>query len=190
MRLSRKKQRIVIVLVISFVFLLASYLVDNRVVDFVESIKTPFFNFLFGWISLVLSLLFVLLIMTSLFMWEENKKDWIIPLWFSAVSSFVITYIIKFLVARDRPLDPMMIFGLPDYSFPSAHAAVSFAAVAILDEEYPTLKWFWLLFAVMIGISRIYLQVHYLSDVLAGAILGYSIGLTVIYLKKKHSVFG
>jgi len=176
--------------VFGVVFLLFSFVLDSLVADIVSSVQNPALDYLMSWVSYVISLVFVLLFMTSLFMWEENKKDWIIPLWFSSLSAAVISYILKFIVQRGRPGEVMHIFGLVDYSFPSAHAAISFAAIPILDEEYPALKWFWVMFACLIAVSRVYVGAHYLSDVIAGILIGYGIGLAVVYLKRKYSVFG
>jgi len=56
------------------------------------------------------------------------------------------------------------------------HAAAAFSALPVLDLEFPKLKWFWLGFALLIALSRIYMGVHYFSDVVAGAFFGYLIG--------------
>jgi undecaprenyl-diphosphatase len=190
MKLSKNQKQTITILVIGLICLFFSFPIDNFIKNFIENIQHPIMNYLFSWISYVLSLIFILLVMTSLFMWEENKRDWIIPLWASCGLAFVLTYIIKIIVARDRPDQIEYLFGFVDYSFPSAHAATSFAAVPILDKEYPMLKWFWILFASLIAISRLYLGVHFLSDVIAGSLVGFIIGKTIIYIKKKYSIFG
>ena len=46
--------------------------------------------------------------------------------------------------------------------------------------------WFWIILAIVIAISRLYLGVHYMSDVIAGAVIGYAIGASIIYIKEKY----
>ncbi len=185
-----KEQKItLLILAFGVLFLFASFPLDNIVLSYSAHIQNPALSYLFDWVSYALSLVFVLLIMTSLFMWEENKRDWIIPMWCSFVLAVIFSYILKFIVLRERPGEAMSILGFRDYSFPSTHAAVSFSVVPILDAEYPALKWFWILFAVFVALSRLYLRVHFLSDVVAGALLGYCIGKAMVYLKKRHSIF-
>jgi undecaprenyl-diphosphatase len=70
----------------------------------------------------------------------------------------------------------MTILFLKDFSFPSAHAALCFSLVPVLDREYPHFKSFWIGFAVLVAFSRLYLGVHYFSDVMAGAFIGLLIG--------------
>ncbi len=85
--------------------------------------------------------------------------------------------LLKNLVARPRPyvtypdILPLVIPG-DEYSFPSGHTLSSFAAAYSLRYFYPQIGDFALVFAGIIGFSRLYLHVHYLSDVLGGAILG------------------
>jgi undecaprenyl-diphosphatase len=180
--------RWLVVFTVGVLVIIACYPLDRPVQHLMQSIENPVLDYLFGGISFPMLLIFVLLIMTSLFMWEEKKREWILPTWFSFFGTFALTTAIKFLVARERPFMDQFFLGLPDYSFPSAHAAVCFAVVPILDREYPTLKWFWILFACLVALSRVYLKVHFLTDVLAGALLGYAVGLGVLYLKERHSV--
>ena len=89
--------------------------------------------------------------------------------------------LLKNLVARTRPFlfDPsieLLIAPPHEFSFPSGHTLASFAcagAVFCYRRKWGVAA---LLFAVLIAFSRLYLQVHYPTDVLCGAILGSLIG--------------
>jgi undecaprenyl-diphosphatase len=62
------------------------------------------------------------------------------------------------------------------FSFPSNHALNNFAAAVFLLRLFPAYKWIFLIVAILISISRIYLGVHYPSDVLGGALIGVAFG--------------
>jgi undecaprenyl-diphosphatase len=183
-RLEREdKQRISIIISLVF-FMIISYFFIDQNVGFPENEIVDYF---LGWATHLLTVIFILIIMTSLFMWEEHKREWIIPLWVSFVSAFALSIILKLVVARDRPSESIH-FWFDRYSFPSTHAAVTFSAVALLDQEYPKIKWFWIIFGVTIAFSRIWFVEHFLSDVIGGILLGYSIGVGIYYLIKKYSI--
>ncbi len=98
--------------------------------------------------------------------------------------------ILKPLIARVRPCDvnpavTLLISRPQDWSFPSGHAAASFAAVgALLPEKCGRLLGPVLLLAALIAFSRLYLYVHWPSDVLAGAALGLALGLAAGHLTR------
>ncbi|MCH8157186.1 MAG: phosphatase PAP2 family protein [Nitrospinae bacterium] len=89
--------------------------------------------------------------------------------------------VVKDLVARDRPCH-----ALPNvrdiascsnsFSFPSNHAINSFTAATLLSLSYKKIAFVLYTIAILIGYSRVYLGVHYPSDVLAGAVCGILIG--------------
>lgn len=95
----------------------------------------------------------------------------------SLASSHLVVYIIKRLVNRTRPYKfleniDLLIAPLEDYSFPSGHTAASFTLAVIFSLNYPELRMFFISLAALVGISRIYLGVHYPSDVIIGALIG------------------
>ena len=132
-------------------------------------------------------MLIIVIVLISLFLLNKKKREWALPLGLGIISSYAITYLLKFVIARPRPLGISMNFllNLPDYSFPSAHAAVAFAMLPILNKEHPKGKWLWIIFVLFIAFSRIYIGVHYLSDVVTGALIGYFVSTFVIKLKNK-----
>ena len=86
-----------------------------------------------------------------------------------------IVHALKLAVARTRPglFEPLVTMPI-DPSFPSAHTmqACAFAVACLLQCRHPARLTGWLLaaaFVTLVGASRVYLQVHYPSDVLAGA---------------------
>jgi len=107
------------------------------------------------------------------------------PPWIAAIAlagSQLLVVTIKLLVARPRPETIFAVLTAGGYSFPSGHATSSLAAFGILawltttlTGHRPTQVIAWTaagLLAAGIGLSRIYLGVHYLSDVLAAWTLG------------------
>ena len=122
----------------------------------------------------------LLLIFFFLFVTKQN--------WFSirvltiALSSLALMFLLKFLFHRKRPLHPLL-SAAKGLSFPSGHAimAVTFYGLLLfilrssIDDAW--VKWLLsigiFLLILLIGYSRVYLRVHYASDVLAGFIIGF-----------------
>jgi undecaprenyl-diphosphatase len=91
----------------------------------------------------------------------------------------------KFVIERPRPCHELANVHLlvscgSGYSFPSSHAVNNFSAAIVLAYFLP--KWFWTFFsfAALIAFSRVYVGVHYPSDVVGGAVVGLAIGGAVI----------
>ncbi|MFZ7120433.1 MAG: phosphatase PAP2 family protein [Eubacteriaceae bacterium] len=73
----------------------------------------------------------------------------------------------------------------PSYSFPSGHAITSFAVAGILANEFKNIKVIIYGLAILMAFSRLYLFVHYPTDVIVGATLGMMCSMFVIFLFKK-----
>ena len=98
--------------------------------------------------------------------------------------------ILKPLVGRVRPcvVHPaveLLVHCPTDASFPSGHTASSFAAVGALRASGSRLWLPGLALAVLIAFSRLYLYVHWLTDVLFGALLGWLLGYAARWLLRK-----
>jgi undecaprenyl-diphosphatase len=95
--------------------------------------------------------------------------------------------LIKMLVDRDRPRLHEAVAAIPtDAAFPSAHAAQSMAVAVALAITLPVVGNYRIavplaLLVLLVGCSRIYLQVHWPSDVLAGWLVGAVITLLIFF---------
>lgn len=95
----------------------------------------------------------------------------------------------KNLFARTRPYDmtevELLVAKLHDFSFPSGHTLVSFEAATALTVYHRRWGIAALVLATVIAYSRLYLFVHYPTDVLAGALLGVGIGLAACWVTNR-----
>ncbi len=104
-------------------------------------------------------------------------------------------YVLKNLIARPRPYLTVeglvsLIAPLISYSFPSGHACSSFAAATALALAFRGRGGGWAFIpAVLIAVSRVYLGVHYPSDVLAGAAIGALGAWGVFVLSRRYIHF-
>ncbi len=100
-----------------------------------------------------------------------------------------ILWLIKNIVQRPRPFSDLDITSLlldkTGFSFPSGHAGFAFFSLAFIWKLLPRFKWVWLAVAVIISLARVYVGVHYLSDIIASALIGLFLGT----LLAKHKSF-
>lgn len=119
----------------------------------------------------------------------------------TVLSAYIIAYfigdgILKDLIARPRPcaVDEtvvLLIARSSSYSCPSVHSMLAFASATAVFCRHRKAGIFALVFAALVGFSRLYFFVHYPTDVLFGAVLGAAIGalvsLTAREPKKRHA---
>ena len=120
--------------------------------------------------------------------WWLGNTDWkslAITLAVGVGVTALTVLLVKLAVRRPRPAgDWGQLYRKTDpHSFPSGHTArVFMLAVVTLGLGPPWLGILLAIWAPLVGMSRVILGVHYLSDVLAGALLGVVIGLGVVWL--------
>ncbi|MDO5418076.1 MAG: phosphatase PAP2 family protein [Lachnospiraceae bacterium] len=135
-----------------------------------------------GWIWILLGVV--------LFCGKRTRRCGAAVLLSLLIGFFVGNLMLKNLVGRSRPswIDQsiaLLIANPDDFSFPSGHTLAGFeAAVSVLlyDRRKGTAV---LILAVVIGLSRLYLFVHFPSDVLAGALLGTGIAYAAHWCVEK-----
>ena len=108
------------------------------------------------------------------------------------IQAVVVNCFIKKIVQRPRPYDVIVGFEhlgkvQMDYSFPSGHTSAAFAVAIVFLLTMPrSIGITAVIVAFAMGFSRIYIGVHYLSDVVGGALIGSVIGILVVYVYKKY----
>lgn len=162
---------------------------DNRIIDSISKLYKPSLNKImvnasragnFGTIWWIICIPFL-----ATPKWRSTGFNFLFGL---AIAHIMGEIILKHIVKRDRPChrfdnEDLMIGKPKFYSFPSGHTTASFAFVGVslmrcsLYVFLPIL-----LLAGLIGFSRVYLRVHYLTDVLAGALLGFVCGTSSVLI--------
>lgn len=112
-----------------------------------------------------------------LLLFPKTRRTGVILAVSLGLESLFCNVFLKPLVARIRPFEvntavQLLIAPPSDFSFPSGHTGISFAAAAALYFGKNKLWIPALILAVIMAFSRLYLYVHYPTDVLAGAVLG------------------
>ncbi len=103
----------------------------------------------------------------------------------AALAGVVVFKLLKTLSHRQRPcqLEPhcwAKILPPDQFSFPSGHTMTAFSIALVVSFFYPSLEGPLYFLTISIAVSRVVLGMHFLSDVLAGAVLGSALGVTSI----------
>ncbi len=98
-----------------------------------------------------------------------------------------LAFVGKYIFRRVRPLNHTTYLGKIDSAFPSAHTAGTFAAAFTLSIFWPSWSAFVFVCASLVALSRIYLELHFFSDVVGGILLAYF--MTVLTLDSSLLTF-
>ncbi|MFB6209706.1 MAG: phosphatase PAP2 family protein [Candidatus Nanohaloarchaea archaeon] len=122
------------------------------------------------------SIYFSLLILV--FLWRFGHTDAARLLGISYLAAWMPVYSLKHLVKRERPENHIgHLIGRT--SFPSGHSATAFTSAILLSDLYGRETVF-ISLAATVAFSRIYLEDHYLSDVITGSLIGIAVGLLIV----------
>ncbi len=139
-----------------------------------------------GWFFIVLGIL--------LSVYPKTRKYGFLVLLSLAVDFVILNLGVKVAVHRMRPYDRYMdliplVGPEKDFSFPSGHAGCAFATAGALFLNLPKERRFFgvvsLVFAFLMGWSRLYVGVHYPTDVIAGMVIGFLCAVFVTVLWKR-----
>lgn len=166
--------------------------IEFKILDWIQNMRTPIGDVIMPVISRIgdAGLVWMLLAAGLLLMPKKRKSGMILA---AALCLDIILCngILKNVFCRIRPCDintsvSLLVARPDDFSFPSGHTAASFAAVAAL--YFAGEKNLWkpsLILAVCIALSRLYLYVHYPTDILGGMIVGIVVGAISCWTVKK-----
>ena len=197
----KDKYLLIVFLVISLIWTCLVYFnvfnnLDFKIYDFIISFKGEFITYFFKIITFLCSIKFIALmcIISILLTLIKKDKSYLLIILVTLGSS-VVNLIIKSIIRRDRPDKINWLITESNFSFPSGHSmmATVFYGFLIyllyksnLNKNVKIIVLIMMSFLILlIGISRIYLGVHYTSDVIGGFLWGSTLLILIIILTKK-----
>lgn len=153
--------------------------IEIQILDWLQKLHTPVLDQIMCSITHLgdAGALWILLVVVLLLV-PRTRKSGLIVAGALLMDALLCNVLLKPIIARIRPFDvntaiQLLVNRPVDYSFPSGHTAASFASVAGLFMAGEKRLWKpALVLAVLIAFSRLYLYVHYPTDVLGGMLLG------------------
>lgn len=196
-----KKKRWIIGVIFIAIVLGLSFYFDNEIIKFISNLRNLYLDKLFLVIKFLNNEIIIVILLTLLLLWKKKKREWILPLWLTMGITAIITVALKIIVHRLRPFSAGIVplaagiiakasYLVWDFSFPSGDTSFIFCTIPIVSKLYPKLKYFWIGFAVLVGLSRIYFGLHYPSDVISGALIGLFTGMIIVKTEEKTKFFG
>ena len=165
---------------------------DRAVFFFINrTLSNPVFDWLMPFLTDLNKSPIALAITALLLLWmlvkgkKAGRTAGIILILTIIVSDQLSSSVIKQMFARLRPCHVLQGVRLlvdcgSGYSFPSSHAVNNFAAATVLSHYYRKYRWGWFSFASLIAFTRPYVGVHYPSDAIGGAAIGWACAYALI----------
>ena len=169
---------------------------ELAILDFIaEHLRCGFLDFLMPKITLLGDAgIFWIILALVLLIPKRTRKTGLMMAVALTLGLLVCNITIKPLVARIRPYDvkgiaPYLAEIQKDFSFPSGHTTASFEGATVIACRHR--KWGIpaCILAALIAFSRMYLYVHYPTDILVGLILGVAFGLLGVYIVNKIDAY-
>lgn len=165
---------------------------EFKILDWIQSIRTPFGDWFMPFVSKLgnAGMIWILLAAVLIIL-PKTRKSGIILAAALCLDALLCNVLLKNIFCRIRPCDVNTAIALliprpHDFSFPSGHTAASFAAVSALYFAREKQLWKPVLgLAALIAFSRLYLYVHYPTDILGGIFIGLAAGYVGYRLVRK-----
>lgn len=157
---------------------------EFSILNLIQGLRTPLFDHIVLFITSLANYVWYILIM-GLLINKPTRKIGVVLVVAMILQYLINAGILKHLFARVRPCNvdttvELLIKRPKGFSFPSGHSAAAFCVVGVLyGAKIRKLFWPVLVLAVLIGFSRLYLYVHFPTDVFVGALCGFTIGYGV-----------
>ena len=152
--------------------------IELKILDFIQTLHIPLLDKIMVGITSLGDAGIIWIILTVIFLvMPKTRRTGSIMLAALIVQTILCNVILKNLFARTRPYDvnttiQLLVPKLKDFSFPSGHTSASFTIVSALYFAKDSLWKPALVLACLIAVSRLYLYVHYPTDVIGGLVLG------------------
>lgn len=175
--------------------------IDNNIWKYVYKVRFEFLNKIFILITTFGDSWFLFLVVTIFTIFLLLKKDLTNAIFLASsviLGALILNKILKSFYSRPRPFDNINVENLieaSNYSYPSGHSMGSiivYFLICYLLSKYIknkksaiSLYIFFTIFSIVIAISRVYLGVHYLTDIVAGFSLGFTWAILSIYVYEK-----
>ena len=165
---------------------------ELKILDWITAhLHTPWLDAVFPWITHLGALGLIWIVLAIVLLCIPRQRAYGVQVALALIFSVLLcNVILKNAVGRIRPFElagiTELLVKLPwDDSFPSGHSSAAFAAATVLCLNRHRLRWPVLILAVLIAFSRLYLYVHFPTDVLAGVLVGILCGVLAVVLWRK-----
>lgn len=169
------------------------YTIDFMILDWIqEHLRCGWLDWLMPKITFLGEAGLIWIVLALLFLWLKTRRKCGLKMTVSLVICLVLALLIlKNVIARPRPCwintEMEMLVKVPkDYSFPSGHTLSGIASALIIFKADRLIGIPALILAVVIAFSRLYLYVHFPTDVLAGAVLGILLAIATEKIVESH----
>lgn len=196
------KRNIIIFLCLILFLIIGLYVIkiDGNVIDssfynFIISFKSKYTTLFFKGVTFLSSVLFMVVVSTLLLLVKKIKYRKLMLI--NIILDVILNTCLKYIFRRERPRDIMMVIE-NGFSFPSGHtmlATIFYGFIIYLiykSDKSRKFKYVSIillsLLILLIGISRIYLGVHYTTDVLGGYLISISYLMVFIYYIEKKNL--